>query len=235
MGTPLQDDANRRNGRLSKGRKTPGGKAVSAKNALKHGLLSREMLLPDEDAGAFAQLGRRLGEALDPVGELELVLTERIIRLVWRLRRLDKIEAGILAWEKAAIMITRAERKKDRARNEAIEDGIVSPRSKDRPWLEQKRSERYQLEDAQETDLATNGVIFLRDAGGTNALSKLSRYETSMERSLFKTLHELQRLQAARQGKAVAPPLVLDIDHSGEGSRSIDVNVVDLPGSDAAD
>ncbi len=51
MGTPLQDEANRRNGRLSRGRKTPGGKAVSAKNALKHGLLSREVLLPDEDNG----------------------------------------------------------------------------------------------------------------------------------------------------------------------------------------
>src|SRR5580698_4223821 len=99
MGTPLQDDANRRNGRLSKGRKTPGGKAVSAKNALKHGLLSREMLLPDEDAGGFAQLSKRLGEALDPIGELELVMTERIIGLVWRLRRVDKIEAGILTWQ----------------------------------------------------------------------------------------------------------------------------------------
>src|SRR5580698_3814974 len=104
MGTPLQDDANRRNGRLSGGRKTPGGKAVSAKNALKHGLLSREVLLTDEDAGAFAQLGRRLGEALDPVGELELVLTERIIRLVWRLRRVDKIEAGILTWQQFKIL-----------------------------------------------------------------------------------------------------------------------------------
>ena len=34
-------------------------------------------------------------------------------------------------------------------------------------------------------DLATNGVIFVCEAGGPNALSKLSRYETSMERSLY--------------------------------------------------
>jgi hypothetical protein len=233
MGTPLQDEANRRNGRLSRGRKTPGGKAVSAKNALKHGLLSREVLLPDEDAGAFAQLGRRLGEALDPVGELELVLAERIIALAWRLRRLGRIEAGILTWEKADIMMLRAEKGKHRARGEAIENGLARRGSKSRARLEGERSEKQQLEDAQETDLATRGVIFLRDAGGTNALSKLSRYETSMERSLYKTLHELQRLQAARQGKTVAPPLAVDIDVSGEGSRSIDVNVLDLPGSDA--
>lgn len=60
MGTPSQNEANRRNGRLSNGRKTPEGKAASAKNAIKHGLLSREVLLPDEDAGAFAQLGEQL-------------------------------------------------------------------------------------------------------------------------------------------------------------------------------
>jgi hypothetical protein len=37
------------------------------------------------------------------------------------------------------------------------------------------------------------------------------------------------------QGKEVAPPLAVDIDVSGEGSRAINVKVVDLPGSDAAD
>jgi len=45
-----------------------------------------------------------------------------------------------------------------------------------------------------EVDLAMAGEAFGRDSGGKDALSKLSRYETSMERSLYKTLHELQRL-----------------------------------------
>jgi hypothetical protein len=233
MGTLLQDDANRRNGSLSKGRKTAAGKAASATNARKHGLLSREVLLPDEDAVAFSQLSKRLGEALDPVGELEQVLADRIIGLVWRLRRLGKIEAGILAWEKAGIMITRAEKKKKRAEAEERADRFITPEN--RVSFEERRSEEYQLEDARETDLATSGAIFLRDAGGPNALSKLSRYETSMERSLYKTLHELQRLQAARQGKAVAPPLAVDIDVSGAGPREIDDNVLDLPAINAVD
>ena len=42
-------------------------------------------------------------------------------------------------------------------------------------------------------------------------LDKLSRYEAGSERSLLRALHELQRLQAARQG-GVSAPLALDVD-----------------------
>ena len=73
MGSQLQNEANRRNAGHSYGPNTAEGKAASSKNSLKHGLLSRSVLLPDEDAEAFAQLGERLMAALNPVGELELV------------------------------------------------------------------------------------------------------------------------------------------------------------------
>ena len=43
-------------------------------------------------------------------------------------------------------------------------------------------------------------------------MDKVNRYETTLERSLFRTLHELQRLQAFRTG-GMAPP-VLDVDVS---------------------
>lgn len=41
-------------------------------------------------------------------------------------------------------------------------------------------------------------------------LDRLSRYETGLERSLLRTLHELQRFQAARQG-GISVPLALDV------------------------
>ena len=59
------------------------------------------------------------------------------------------------------------------------------------------------------------GRTFARDADRANAFSKLSRYETAIERSLYKALHELERQQAARLGTNVAPPQVLDVDVSG--------------------
>jgi len=37
------------------------------------------------------------------------------------------------------------------------------------------------------------------------------RYETSIERGLYRALHELQRLQAARRGEAVAAPVAVDV------------------------
>ena len=51
-------------------------------------------------------------------------------------------------------------------------------------------------------ETATLGRTFIRDANDANAFSKLSRYETNLERSLYKALHELQRLQAARSSSA---------------------------------
>jgi hypothetical protein len=46
-------------------------------------------------------------------------------------------------------------------------------------------------------------------------LSKLSTYETAIERQLYRALHELERWQAARRGAALTPPRVLDVEVSG--------------------
>src|ERR1700722_6184978 len=107
VSTPQQNEANRHNSQRSTGPKTPEGKARAAKNALTHGLLSRGVLLPDEDPEAFAELGKCLREDLNPIGELERVLVEQIIGLVWRRERLCKVEAGVFAWYRAEIELER--------------------------------------------------------------------------------------------------------------------------------
>ena len=58
------------------------------------------------------------------------------------------------------------------------------------------------------------GVIW--DATGADALSKLSRYETTLERALYRALHELERRQAARAGQSVLAPVVVDVDVSSQ-------------------
>ena len=71
-------------------------------------------------------------------------------------------------------------------------------------------------------DTSTLGLAFIRDGNGANAFSKLSRYETTMERGLYKALQELQRLQANRVAAGSIPlPLAVDVDISGipEGNR----------------
>jgi hypothetical protein len=46
-------------------------------------------------------------------------------------------------------------------------------------------------------------------------LSKLSTYETAIERQLNRALHQLERRQAARRGAALTLPQVLDVEVSG--------------------
>ncbi len=43
-------------------------------------------------------------------------------------------------------------------------------------------------------------------------MSILSKYETSLEKSLYRALHELQRLQAQRHGQPVMLPIMLDVN-----------------------
>jgi hypothetical protein len=95
MTSDKQNEANRRNARKSTGPKTPESKARVRLNTLKHGLLSREILLPGEDEEALRALDERLRTELRPVGELEDLLVDRIVEVVWRLRRLGRVEAGI--------------------------------------------------------------------------------------------------------------------------------------------
>src|SRR4249920_666354 len=84
--------ANRRNATKSTGPRTPAGKAVVALNGVKHGLLSREVLLRGESEADLVGFGKRLRAQLAPVGELELLLVDRIVSTAWRLRRLVSVE-----------------------------------------------------------------------------------------------------------------------------------------------
>jgi len=47
-------------------------------------------------------------------------------------------------------------------------------------------------------------------------LNLVSRYEVSIERSMYKALHELQKLKALEKGLAGAAPLAMDLDISIE-------------------
>jgi hypothetical protein len=96
MASERQVRANRENALRSTGPRTEEGKAAVGKNALKHGLLSSQVLLPDEDEGAFREFRDRLYERLRPEGELEELLADRVCACAWRLRRLIGVEAALL-------------------------------------------------------------------------------------------------------------------------------------------
>ena len=79
--------ANRRNALRSTGPRTPSGKAVAARNAITHGLLSRRVVMPTEDYDEFAAFSTTLLDELAPVGPTESFMATRIVASAWRLRR----------------------------------------------------------------------------------------------------------------------------------------------------
>ena len=93
MATEAQILANRSNARKSTGPRTPEGKAVVAQNATKHGLCGHETVIAGEDVGEFEFYRERRLAELDPVGELESDLAERIVNLSWRLKRAERLQA----------------------------------------------------------------------------------------------------------------------------------------------
>jgi len=99
MTTPRSKKANRANAQKSTGPRTAAGKARSSKNALKHGLLSNEVLIAagdsEEDVTILEALQDQINADLAPVGALQQMLAERVVSLIWRLRRLLCYEVGV--------------------------------------------------------------------------------------------------------------------------------------------
>ncbi|VVB55113.1 Uncharacterised protein [uncultured archaeon] len=60
------------------------------------------------------------------------------------------------------------------------------------------------------------GASLAHDFIKSETYNKLTRYETSIERGIYKALHELQRLQAQRKGDNPPLPVAIDVDISKE-------------------
>jgi hypothetical protein len=127
------------------------------------------------------------------------------------------VEAGIFAWELYGELVERAQQEARTHERTFLETMVSEPEILD------ERKHREALQQAKELDAKreaeTNALrrTFQRDADKTNAFSKLSRYETAIERSLYRALHELQRLQAALHANGkVTPPVAVDVEVSGQ-------------------
>jgi hypothetical protein len=93
-------EANRRNGQQSTGPKTEAGKQASQLNALKHGLLAKEVVITrrdyKEDEAAFSQLLEELQAQFQPVGVAEELEVQKIANCYWRKRRAIRYEHGAI-------------------------------------------------------------------------------------------------------------------------------------------
>ena len=91
-------EVNRRNALKSTGPKTNQGKRKSRWNALRHGLLAKEVVIRSgerkENPAEFKAVLAELGKSLEPRGVLEEMLVEGIAICYWRWRRALRCEAA---------------------------------------------------------------------------------------------------------------------------------------------
>ena len=103
MRTQAQIEASRANGRRSQGPVTPEGKARSALNAYRHGLLAHTMVLRIEDKEAFGHYFDQHLEHWKPFDDVEMNLVEEMVGAAWRGRRAAGMQTMVYDAEIAAI------------------------------------------------------------------------------------------------------------------------------------
>ena len=105
-------EANRRNALRSTGPKTTEGKRAVRHNAVKHGILTKDIVVNvfdgAEDKEEFDELLQRLKDDLQPYGILEQAQVERIAICYWRLRRAIRAESGDLGKQLNFIKLEKA-------------------------------------------------------------------------------------------------------------------------------
>src|ERR1700751_3357401 len=90
------------NGALSKGPVNPEGKQRSSRNAVRHGLLARHVVMRDESPECFEELLHDHLDRLKPADGVESGMVEEMVASYWRLRRAWAIETRLLENETAA-------------------------------------------------------------------------------------------------------------------------------------
>ncbi|MDP8218069.1 MAG: hypothetical protein P9M03_05030 [Candidatus Theseobacter exili] len=98
MTSQKQIDANQENAQRSTGAVTQEGKGVISKNAIKHGIFAKDLILKStvyqESEDEYGKLLYGLIDSLSPQGQIENLLVEKIALDFWRLRRVIRFETG---------------------------------------------------------------------------------------------------------------------------------------------
>jgi hypothetical protein len=210
--------ANQANARRSTGPKTPEGKVAVRLNALQHGLLARDVVLPGEDADAFEHLWNQVRADLSPMGPIEELLVDRVINAMWRLRRLARAETALFHWRVHGLKANRLA-----AQVRSYEETFLARLSfasdiTDKASHTEATEALGRAACERDRDEVLIGCALDADAKEGDAFGKLARYETSLERSLFRTLYELRQFQDERRNRP-SPPILDAVTLNAGGTQ----------------
>ncbi len=181
MSSIAQIHANRQNSQKSTGPRSAKGKAVVAKNAVKHGLFAQEAVITGENEKDYDLFREEILAELAPAGAMESILAERFVSLSWRLQRIERIQNLVI--------------------DSMIERELTSPLANLTEQFLPKslRKPKSETNSTRSSSEMTLGKIVSRDCANSRVLERLLMYERRIENSLFKTTKELDRRKIMRQ------------------------------------
>lgn len=92
-----RQEINKANAQKSTGPRTAAGKAKSSLCALRHGITSQVVLMPEEDMSAYKTFTQRYHDDFKPKGVYEEQLVQTLADTQWRLNRIRSLENTLLA------------------------------------------------------------------------------------------------------------------------------------------
>ena len=206
MTSERQIAANRANALHSTGPKTPEGKAAVRHNALRHGLLARDVMLPEEDLDAFEDLLNRVRADLSPVGPIEELLVDRVVGIMWRLGRSERAETALFDWRVRVLKVNQLADKVSSHESSVVDVSFLTHVT-DKAAHTEATEALARAKDERDRDAVLLGRAVDADAKESDALGKLARYERGLEKSLFRTLDELRQRQDRRRNRP-SPPIL---------------------------
>ena len=206
MTSERQIAANRANALHSTGPKTPEGKAAVRHNALRHGVLARDVVLPEEDLDAFEDLLNQVRAELSPVGRIEELLVDRIVNIMWRLGRSARMETALFDWRVRELQVSKLAAQV-RSHESTLADFSFPTHIADKAAHTEATEALARAKDERDRDEVLLGRAVDADAKESGALGNLARYEARLERSLFRNLDELRQRQDRRRNRS-SPPIL---------------------------
>ncbi len=180
--------------RVATGPRTRSGKSISSRNSLKHGLLSKEVVIQggpwSENASEYRSLLRSLTNQYKPVGPLEAVQIEIVAAALWRYRRLLRAEAGAVL-DQQALLCGDYEAQHNWEATLRKTDSGHERRTDEERWREHRELARRCGAVPQSGDIDT-----------------FIRYEAHLLRVYYQALSKLEELQRVRRRHSGSDPSV---------------------------
>jgi hypothetical protein len=207
MTSERQKAANQANALHSTGPKTQEGKAAVRFNAVRHGVLAQDVVLSGEDPDAFEDLLNQVRADLSPVGPIEQLLADRVVNIIWRLRRLERAETAFFDWRVGGFKVPLLAIQVSSYEAPVGNFSSLPPNITDKAAHTQATEALARLKHERAGDKFLLGRALEADAKEGDALGKFTRYERNLERSLYRALNELRQLQDRRRRRP-SPPIL---------------------------